>query len=150
MFLLSPVSVWFPWFYCILSYVDFGPRNLSRRKGRSHDYRLLNWAEVNAWSVVSVHFGRFDTTKTNAVIETCFLKILSYFHGHSLFKLHLVTRFKRNVWLRPFFKYTGSSKSILKRFQVFLLVKIFPYLRSEAFFNRLKSGRSLQHSLKNH
>ena len=38
------------------------------------------------------------TAKTNAVIETCSLKILSYYHGHSLFKLHLVTRLKRNVW----------------------------------------------------
>ena len=36
------------WFYCILSYVDFGPRDSNRRKGRSHEYRLPNWAEVKA------------------------------------------------------------------------------------------------------
>ena len=54
--------------YCRLRkwfcYVDFGPSDLSRRKGLSRNYRMPNWAKVKAWSVVSVHFGPSGTAET--------------------------------------------------------------------------------------
>ena len=65
--------------------------------------------------------------------------------------IHLAARLKCNVWLRPFFRFLGSSKSILKHSKTFLSVstcKDIHLLTSWSFSTVLKSGRSLQHSLK--
>ena len=108
------------WVYCILSYVEFGPSDLNHRKGRSHNYKILNWAEVKTWSVVSAHFGQFDGWyyQNKYCKRTMFLDdFLIFPRPFFIQTIHLETSLKCIVWLRPFFMFPGSFKSILKAFQ---------------------------------
>ena len=66
-------------FHCFLSYWNFGPYDHCRKKGRSYDYRLLEWAEVIACSAVGTHFGPFNMAETTHLLNhNLLMKILTF------------------------------------------------------------------------
>ena len=55
--------------FTVFGVVVTSAHDFNYKKGRSHDYRLLKWAEVNACSTMNVHFGRFDMAETTHLLS---------------------------------------------------------------------------------